>query len=135
MSKPPIFDNWPDSLPTPWGPYRAVVGDIYDGDTVSVWVSFGMDEYGWKDVRLADVHAPEIRTSDPVEKQRAIESRDYLAFLIPVYAKVRLRTEKIEGSSEVASFTRYVGWLTRADGLDVNAAMVEWLARMGYTKA
>jgi hypothetical protein len=33
----------------------------------------------------------------------------------------------------VKSFERYVGWLTRDDGLDVNAQMASWLDLMGYT--
>lgn len=96
-------------------------------------MSLGLDEYAWVDIRLADVRAPEIRSSNPVEKQHAIEARDHLASLIPPGTKLRIRTEQAEGADEVSSFERYVAWLTRADGLDVNAAMVEWLETKGYT--
>jgi endonuclease YncB( thermonuclease family) len=133
VSRPPIFEDWPSTLPTPWGPYRAVVASIYDGDTPRFWVSLGLDEYAWVDIRLADVRAPEIRSSNPVEKQHAIEARDYLASLIPPGTKLRIRTEQVEGADEVTTFARYVAWLTREDGLDVNAAMIEWLATKGYT--
>jgi hypothetical protein len=42
-SRPPIFEDWPVTLPTPWGPYRAVVGSVYDGDTPRFWVLLGLD--------------------------------------------------------------------------------------------
>jgi endonuclease YncB( thermonuclease family) len=132
VSRPGQFDNWPATLPVPWGPYRAAVGKVYDGDTCSVWVSMGLDQYAWIDVRLADVHAPEMTSSDPAVKKAAIESRDYL-YRLTVNYRIRLRTEKLEGASEVKSFERYVGWLTRDDGLDVNAQMASWLDLMGYT--
>jgi hypothetical protein len=132
VSRPPIFDRWPDSLRVPWGPYRAVVGAHYDGDSPRFWVSFGLDSYGWIDSRLAGVMALEIRSSDPVEKAQAAETRDHLAWLIPVGTKLEMRTEKVEGAREVNTLGRYVCWLRREDGLDVNAAMAEWLSVMGY---
>lgn len=110
-----------------------VVAEVYDGDTVRLWVSLGLDEYAWKDIRLADVRAPEIRAADPIEKLHGFEARDYLASLIPLGSKVRVRTERDEGAAEVLTFTRYVGWITRSDGLDVNGEMTRWLAEMGYT--
>lgn len=44
MSKPPIFEDWPATLPTPWGPYRAVVASIYDGDTPRFWEEAGLKD-------------------------------------------------------------------------------------------
>lgn len=108
MSRPPIFEDSPVTLPTPWGPYRAVVGSVYDGDTPRFWVSLGLDEYAWVDIRLADVRAAEIRSRDPVQKQHALEARGYLASLIPPGTKLRIRTEQIEGADEVSTFERYV---------------------------
>jgi len=128
-----MFDNWPASLPVPWGPYKASVSEVYDGDTLEMWISPGLDDYSYKDIRLADVHAPEVASKDPVEKANGLLAKAELQRLLPVGRQCRLRTEKVEGAAEVKSFTRYVGWLTTADGVDVNAAMVTWLAENNMT--
>jgi hypothetical protein len=44
MSKPVRFQEWPDSLSVPYGPYRAVIERVVDGDTVYVLASLGLDE-------------------------------------------------------------------------------------------
>lgn len=36
MSKPSQFQGWPESLDVPYGPYRAVIERVVDGDTVHV---------------------------------------------------------------------------------------------------
>lgn len=43
MSKPVQFQEWSESLDVPYGPYRAVVERVVDGDTVHVVASLGTD--------------------------------------------------------------------------------------------
>jgi endonuclease YncB( thermonuclease family) len=45
MSKPAQLQEWPEGLNVPYGPYRAVIERVVDGDTVHVVVSLGFDEY------------------------------------------------------------------------------------------
>ena len=39
MSNPSQFQDWPESLNVPYGPYRAVIERVVDGDTVHVIAS------------------------------------------------------------------------------------------------
>jgi hypothetical protein len=34
MTKPTQFQGWPENLDVPYGPYRAVIERVVDGDTV-----------------------------------------------------------------------------------------------------
>ncbi len=60
MSKPVQFQGWPESLGVAYGPYRAVVERVMDGDTVYVMVSLGVDEYAYRMIRIRGVKAPEV---------------------------------------------------------------------------
>jgi len=44
MTKPTQFQGWPENLGVPYGPYRAVIERVVDGDTVHAIVSLGLDE-------------------------------------------------------------------------------------------
>ena len=57
MSKPFQFQGWPESIEVPYGPYRAVIERVVDGDTVHVVVSLGLDEYEYRMIRLQGVDA------------------------------------------------------------------------------
>lgn len=153
ITKPPIFDNWPVALWCPWGPYRAVRWKYSrdDGDTLRFWISPGCGWYGWLDIRLRDVKAPEINSSDPVEKLHAYEARDHLDTLIPHLTQARVFTDRqlvSGGSTEDVSFERYVAsvdtlaYLAVLDevtkrplpGQDgINAAQRNWLDALGYS--
>lgn len=153
MTKPPLFDNWPAALWCPWGPYRGVRWKYPkdDGDTIRFWVSAGIDLYGWIDVRLRDVSAPEIATTDLAEKAHGYEARDHLDILIPHLTQARLFTDRAlvaGGSTEDVTFERYVASVDTVaypasldpvtgrpvPGLDgINAAQRAWLNSMGYT--
>ena len=92
----------------------------------------GLDTYVWLDVRLADVRAPEMKSKDLEERAHAACARDHLTTLTPPGTQLLMRTEKVEGANEQATLGRYVAWLLREDGLDVNRAMQDWLEVMGY---
>ena len=48
MSKLVQFQEGPESLSVAYGPYRAVVERVVDGDTVHVMVSLEVDEYAYR---------------------------------------------------------------------------------------
>jgi hypothetical protein len=87
-----------------------VVIQCYDGDTPRFWVSFGLDQYGWVDVRLRGVKAAEMNSRDPEERGRAIMARDHLISLLsPLgHKQVRLYTERVSGLSEENTLGRLV---------------------------
>lgn len=68
MRKPAEFDSWPEHLWAPFGPYRAVVRHIVDGDTLDLLIDLGFNDYVYRTVRLmglkdgvmAGMDAPEI---------------------------------------------------------------------------
>ena len=127
MPKPAQFNDWPSSLEIPYGPYRAVVERIVDGDTLYVFIDPGFNQYPYHSIRLADVDAPEMFSGDAAEREKGRKARDYLAALVPVGTPVVLDTDR-----DRTSFARYIGWLMREDGMHINQVMTEWLTEQGF---
>lgn len=126
MSSPAQFQGWPDEIQPGFGPYRAVVERIVDGDTLYVFIDLGLNQYTYESIRLLDVFAPELFTSDPFEKQKGIEARNKLASLVPLGTKCLLQTER-----DKMTFGRYVGELILENGASVNSMMKQWLLERG----
>jgi len=120
MSKPSQFQDWPANLDVAYGPYRAVIERVVDGDTVHVVVSLGLDEYGYRMIRIRGAFAPELFSGPPEERERGKAARDFLAALLPVGTKCRLTTER-----DVTTFGRYVASMELEDGTDVATALIE----------
>ena len=110
--------------------YRALVTDVYDGDTITVNIDLGLDIWLMNQkIRFWGIDAPEIRISawEPYrteEKQKGHASRDYLRTLI-LGKKVILRTKQ----DEKGSFQRWLA-IVYLDGVDINADLVD----KGYAK-
>jgi micrococcal nuclease len=119
MSKPTQFQEWPPSLSVPYGPYRAVVERVVDGDTVHVLLSLGVDEYAYRMIRIRGVNAPEVFSGPPKERERGKAARDFLARLLPAGAKCRLTTER-----DATTLGRYVADMQLEDGRDVAAELI-----------
>jgi micrococcal nuclease len=120
VSKPVQFQEWPEDLSVPYGPYRAVIERVVDGDTVHVMVSLGLDEYAYRMIRIKDAFAPELFSGPPKERERGKAARDFLVELLPEGTKCRLITER-----DVSTFGRYVASIELEDGTDVATALVE----------
>lgn len=60
------------------------VVDVYDGDTITVVMHYNNNVYQFA-IRLLGIDAPEIRSRDVMEKQRAILVRDRLFSMITGY--------------------------------------------------
>lgn len=67
---------------TLFGPYRGVVADVHDGDTVDVQLDIGFDLTVYARVRVFGINAPELST---VEGKAA---REFARILIPPGASV-----------------------------------------------
>jgi micrococcal nuclease len=120
VSKPVQFQEWPEDLSVPYGPYRAVIERVVDGDTVHVMVSLGLDEYAYRMIRIKSAFAPELFSGPPEERERGKAARDFLVELLPEGTKCRLLTER-----DVSTFGRYVASIELEDGRDVATALVE----------
>jgi micrococcal nuclease len=120
MSKPSQFQRWPESLEVPYGPYRAVIERVVDGDTVHVIVSLGLDEYAYRMIRLRGANAPELFSGPPEERERGKAARDFLVELLPQGTRCRLATQR-----DRSTFGRYVASIELEDGTDVATALIE----------
>jgi micrococcal nuclease len=120
MSKPVQFQEWPESLNVPYGPYRAVIERVVDGDTVYVLASLGLDEYAYRMVRIRDANAPELFSGPNEERELGKAARDFLVELIPEGTRCRIVTER-----DITTFGRYVADIELEDGTDVTTALIE----------
>jgi len=66
MRRPAEFSDFPTRLEADslfgWGPYRAVVRKVIDGDTLDVLLDLGFQCYAYQTLRLRGVNAPERNT-------------------------------------------------------------------------
>lgn len=111
MRRPAEFEAFPDGLRemVPYGPYRAVVRHIVDGDTIDVLVDLGLNDYRYTAIRLAGIDAPESNRAVSADAGRA--AREHLRGLLPVGTPVALVTEP-----DPDSFGRYIAEVIRLDG-------------------
>lgn len=65
-----------------YGPYRAVVEDVHDGDTVTVAMDLGFGLDLTLPCRVFGINAPELNTAE------GKAARDYALTLLPVGTKV-----------------------------------------------
>jgi micrococcal nuclease len=74
--------------------YRAIITDVYDGDTVTANIDLGMQVWLHNvKLRILGVDAPEIRTTNLIEKAAAIQARDRVKDLI-LGKEVSIETKK-----------------------------------------
>ena len=58
--------------------YNAVVNSVYDGDTITAVFSLGFGITIEEKCRLIGIDTSEIRTKDPIEKQKGLATRDFV---------------------------------------------------------
>lgn len=91
--------------------YRCKILRVVDGDTVDVDIDLGFGMWMHKErVRMMGIDTPESRTSDKVEKQFGLASKNRLKELLPIGSLQILKTE-IDKSGEDAKgkFGRILG--------------------------
>lgn len=124
MRRPQEFLDFPPALEVEagWGPYRAVVRQVIDGDTIDVLVDLGLQSYAYETLRLRGIDAPERFT--PPGKASLL----FLRELLPVGTPVVINTHK-----DPQTFGRYVAdvWRVR-DGFLVQVA--EHLVEHGHAR-
>lgn len=76
--------------------YMATVNAIIDGDTVNLTIEEGF-HHSWKvNSRLAGINAPEKNSDDLLLREKAIDSMNYLASLLPVGSQVYIISRKLD---------------------------------------
>lgn len=126
-TKPTIFHNFPEPLArlAPFGPYRAVVDQLGDGDTFSVWFDAGLKQYPYAPLRLKGVWSPDGTGLDE-------DTRSLIQELAPPGTPVVIHTEKGPRSGEeVKSFERFVARVTLPDLRSLNGVLTEYLRSRG----
>lgn len=118
MRRPAEFENWPASIRTPYGPYRAVVRHVVDGDTLDALVDLGFNQFSYQTIRLAGIDAPEKNRA--ATKEAGLAAKRFLEGLVPVGTQVVLVTEP-----DPDSFGRYIAIVDRSDGVEINQALVD----------
>jgi len=81
---------------------------VYDGDTITIATKLHYDEstlYRFS-VRLKGIDTPELRTKDPLEKENAILSRDFVSNLI-MDKMVELKDVEIEKYGRILANVYY----------------------------
>ncbi len=129
MKERPLKPKFPDTIKraAPYGPYRAIVTRIIDGDTLRLAISVGFAIYTEHAIRIRDIDAPEINRGSPEERERGKASRDYLMDLLPVGSSCAVFTQK-----DKMSFNRYIADVTLEDSRNlamvmVDAGMAKWV--------
>lgn len=100
--------------------------NIYDGDTITVDIDLGfhMMLKGLK-VRLLGIDSAEIKSKDPVLKQKAVEARDWLR------SKCLNQQVYLE-STGLDKYGRWLGRVHLADGLCCNDELIKLGLACGY---
>jgi len=107
----------------------AKVKSIYDGDTITV-------EFTVKsNIRLLDCWAPEVKTKDPAEKKRGLESKKHLESLIQPGDNVVLEIPYDGSIGDSVSMSRFLAKVYKdvdGDGKEDNISAI--MVRDGYAK-
>lgn len=69
-----------------YGPYKGVVENVHDGDTVDVKIDLGFDLTVYARVRIKGINAPELSTD------AGKAARDFAQTILPVGSSVQVRS-------------------------------------------
>ena len=93
---------------------RVRVASVYDGDTFTVIARID-DRWQRRQVRCAGYDSPELKGSEPAEKERAIRARDHLRLLLPKDRSIVLQVDGLD---------KYGRWLGRWPERPLDEAMI-----------
>ena len=96
--------------------YECTILAWLDGDTCRVQIQLGFHLCFTETVRVDGINAPEIHSTNDVEKTNDLNSKRNAEFLAPVGSVVRIKTAKAGRDTE--KFGRWLAKITLADGTD-----------------
>lgn len=100
--------------------YRATCLRWIDGDTIEIRIDCGFRLYTIQRIRLAGLDTPETRAPDPAVRARAAAATARAEALLPPGATCTVVT----AANPLDRYGRWLGTLTTASGVDVNAALL-----------
>ncbi len=101
--------------------YKATLLRVIDGDTVDCLIDLGFDVIIRERVRLFGIDAPETRTRDLEEKQRGLESKQFVIDqLDKSNGQFIVETKYARGK-----FGRTLGTIYLSNGNSLNSMLVE----------
>lgn len=120
MRRPLEFTDFPAALEARanWGPYRAVIKHIVDGDTYDVFIDAGLNTYPYCTIRLRGVDTPE--TNRAASREAGLAAKAFVEALAPVGTPCVITT-----LPDVLTFGRYVASVTLPDGTDLAQALLD----------
>lgn len=106
--------------------YRAHVVDVYDGDTITVNIDLGFSMILQKlKIRLLGIDSAEMKSKDPILRERAVAARDWLRGQI-------LDKDVFLESHGLDKYGRWLGKIHTADGVCCNDKLIELGLAMSY---
>lgn len=129
MAGPAQFNAFPRALRdlAPFGPYRAVVDRVVDGDTFYALIDLGLNEYSYQSIRLKDVNTPELNSRDPAERAKGVAARQFVAAILTPGKGVVLQTDK-----DKSTFGRYVADVFYLSDDEVSVSLADVVIRAGH---
>lgn len=121
--KPAEFAGYPGHLAAaaPYGPYRAAITYVTDGDTVDVLLDLGFSHYTYMSVRIAGIDAPKLFSGPPAERADGARAKNYVETLVATRGPHCV----VYSEKWPQSFGRYVATIRLADGTDLAEAIVD----------
>lgn len=80
---------------------KAVVERVYDGDTPILMVDRGWNDFKRSRVRMARINAPEMNSTIPEVKEKAVKATEYLAKLLPPGTNVYIKSHIFDNYGRV----------------------------------
>jgi endonuclease YncB( thermonuclease family) len=123
MRKPSAFRSWDPSLPVPgYGPYKAVIQYIVDGDTYDAIVDVGGRSYPYWTLRLIQasgmgVDTPE--TNRPASRAAGLAAKHFVIDTMPIGTQVVIWTHP-----DPDEFGRWLAAVTIPGNVDLAAALI-----------
>ena len=114
--------------------YTCIVRRIIDGDSVVVDIDLGFDTWIFDQVvRLIGIDAPEVRTTDLIEKKAGLESKAFVERYLPAGIKAHLISRKYNG--EKGKYGRIIGDFRVYDSMyDCESTICKLLVREGLAE-
>ena len=99
---------------------KASVVRVIDGDSVVVDIDLGFNITKRETVRLMGINTPELNSKDPIEREKAKRSREYLSGLLAPGTVI-----KTHKPSQDDKYGRYLADIQLADGRLASEVMVK----------
>jgi endonuclease YncB( thermonuclease family) len=113
--------------------YNANLVKVTDGDTIVVDIDFGFNLRQKKILRLADVDAEELRSSDPEKRIMALAAKRFVQEILED-KRITIKTLKTKSGRERETFGRIVATVYFTDNEGKGNCLNNLLVSEGFAK-